>query len=114
MNPALFPLVYLEQSRLEEQGLNGCALELWSAVQSSSQWPMPNGVAVPIEMEAWGHSSQAKLFELLRAEEGVLQVLSAPHYQPIYFSLTDCRGEGGREDYLSIHPSLLFLVVVER
>jgi len=71
MNPALFPWVCLEQSQLEEQDLIGCALGLWSAVLSSNQWPMLNGVAVPIEVEAWGHSFQATLFELLRAEEGV-------------------------------------------
>jgi hypothetical protein len=55
---------------------------------------MPNGVAVLIAVEAWGHSSQAKLFELLTGEEGVLQVLSAPHYQPTNFPLTDCHGKG--------------------
>jgi len=87
MDPALYLLVYLDQSQVEEQDLIGCALGLASAVLSSNQWPMLNGVAVPIEMEAWGHSSLATLFELLRAEEGVLQVLSAPHCQPNFFSL---------------------------
>jgi len=65
--------------------LIGYALGPWLAVLWSSQWRMPNVVAVPIEVEAWDHSSQAKLFALLKAEVAVLQVWGVPHSQPILF-----------------------------
>ena len=86
MDSALFPLVYWEQTPLGVQDLIGYALGPWSAVLSSSQWPMLNGVAVPTEVEPWDHSCREKLFALLRAEEEVLQVLGVPHCQPIVFS----------------------------
>jgi len=86
MDSALFPLVYLEQIQSEVQGLIGYALGPWLAVLSSSQWPMPNGVAVPIEVEAWDHSSQVKLFALLKVVVVVLQVWGVPHSQPILFA----------------------------
>jgi hypothetical protein len=85
MDSASFPLVYWEPTPLEVQDLIGYALEPWSVVLSSSQWPMLNGVVVPIEVEAWDHSCREKLFALLRAEVVVLQVWRVPHCQPIVF-----------------------------
>lgn len=86
MDSASFPLVYWEQTQLEVQDLIEYALGPWSAVLSSSQWPMLNGVAVPIEVEAWDHSCRERLFALLRAEEEELQVFGVPLCRPVGFS----------------------------